>query len=71
MTESTALRGKAPVDAVEGAAAGNAAAGGGNAGLDGAEAGGNPQASDQFVQSLARGLAVIRTFDAGHPEMTL
>lgn len=32
---------------------------------------GNPQASDQFVQSLARGLSVIRTFDASHPEMTL
>ena len=32
---------------------------------------GNPQAGDQFVQSLARGLAVIRTFDAAHPEMTL
>ncbi|HEV7168025.1 MAG TPA: IclR family transcriptional regulator C-terminal domain-containing protein [Micrococcaceae bacterium] len=32
---------------------------------------GNPQAGDQFVQSLARGLAVIRTFDGSHPEMTL
>ena len=30
-----------------------------------------PVASDQFVQSLARGLAVIRAFDAQHPEMTL
>ncbi|WP_138445103.1 IclR family transcriptional regulator domain-containing protein [Sinomonas susongensis] len=27
--------------------------------------------SDQFVQSLARGLAVIRAFDADHQEMTL
>lgn len=30
-----------------------------------------PQASDQYVQSLARGLAVIRAFDAEHPLMTL
>ena len=30
-----------------------------------------PVASDQFVQSLARGLAVIRAFAAQHPEMTL
>lgn len=30
-----------------------------------------PQAGDQFVQSLARGLAVIRTFDAHHAQMTL
>ncbi|GAA3282064.1 IclR family transcriptional regulator domain-containing protein [Nesterenkonia halobia] len=30
-----------------------------------------PAASGQFVQSLARGLAVIRTFDADHPQMTL
>ncbi|ACL41799.1 transcriptional regulator, IclR family [Pseudarthrobacter chlorophenolicus A6] len=30
-----------------------------------------PQASDQFVQSLARGLAVIRAFDAERPVMTL
>lgn len=29
------------------------------------------QASDQFVQSLARGLAVIRSFDADHTAMTL
>ena len=28
-------------------------------------------ASDQFVQSLARGLAVIRAFDAEHVQMTL
>lgn len=27
--------------------------------------------SDDFVQSLARGLAVIRAFDADHPELTL
>lgn len=32
---------------------------------------GPPQASDQYVQSLARGLAVIRAFDAIHPVMTL
>ncbi|MEA5455950.1 IclR family transcriptional regulator C-terminal domain-containing protein [Sinomonas sp. JGH33] len=31
----------------------------------------NPAAGDQFVQSLARGLAVIRAFDADHQEMTL
>lgn len=30
-----------------------------------------PIASDQFVQSLARGLAVVRAFDAEHQEMTL
>ncbi|WP_457964344.1 helix-turn-helix domain-containing protein [Arthrobacter sp. D1-29] len=30
-----------------------------------------PQASDQYVQSLARGLAVIRAFDGDHPVMTL
>ncbi len=30
-----------------------------------------PQASDQYVQSLARGLAVIRAFDANNPVMTL
>jgi IclR family pca regulon transcriptional regulator len=30
-----------------------------------------PKASDQYVQSLARGLAVIRAFDADHPVMTL
>lgn len=30
-----------------------------------------PQAGDQFVQSLARGLAVVRAFDADHQEMTL
>ncbi len=30
-----------------------------------------PQASDQYVQSLARGLAVIRAFNAQHPVMTL
>jgi IclR family pca regulon transcriptional regulator len=28
-------------------------------------------ASGEFVQSLARGLAVIRAFDADHPELTL
>lgn len=31
----------------------------------------SPQASDQYVQSLARGLAVIRAFDTDHPLMTL
>jgi len=30
-----------------------------------------PQAGDQYVQSLARGLAVIRAFDAANPQMTL
>jgi IclR family pca regulon transcriptional regulator len=30
-----------------------------------------PPASDQYVQSLARGLAVIRAFDTDHPMMTL
>jgi len=30
-----------------------------------------PGASDQFVQSLARGLDVIRAFDAARPRMTL
>ncbi|UVJ40053.1 IclR family transcriptional regulator C-terminal domain-containing protein [Arthrobacter sp. CJ23] len=30
-----------------------------------------PQASDQYVQSLARGLSVIRAFDAANPVMTL
>lgn len=30
-----------------------------------------PQAGDQYVQSLARGLAVIRAFGAEHPVMTL
>ncbi|MHA7223908.1 IclR family transcriptional regulator domain-containing protein [Arthrobacter sp. RHLT1-20] len=37
----------------------------------GAKAGGAPAASDQYVQSLARGLAVIRAFDTDHPKMTL
>jgi IclR family pca regulon transcriptional regulator len=32
---------------------------------------GAPAASDQYVQSLARGLAVIRAFDTDHPQMTL
>jgi IclR family pca regulon transcriptional regulator len=31
----------------------------------------NEETSGQFVQSLARGLAVIRTFDAANPVMTL
>lgn len=31
----------------------------------------SPQASDQYVQSLARGLAVIRAFGPDHPVMTL
>jgi IclR family pca regulon transcriptional regulator len=30
-----------------------------------------PHAGDQYVQSLARGLAVIRAFDTDHPLMTL
>lgn len=30
-----------------------------------------PAASDQYVQSLARGLAVIRAFDTEHADMTL
>lgn len=30
-----------------------------------------PQAGDQYVQSLARGLSVIRAFDAANPVMTL
>ena len=30
-----------------------------------------PEASGDFVQSLARGLAVIRAFDAEHPELSL
>ncbi|WP_461164228.1 IclR family transcriptional regulator domain-containing protein [Arthrobacter sp. R4-81] len=30
-----------------------------------------PPAGDQYVQSLARGLAVIRAFDTDHPLMTL
>lgn len=37
----------------------------------GTRADGAPAASDQYVQSLARGLAVIRAFDAEHPLMTL
>ncbi|MET1022213.1 MAG: IclR family transcriptional regulator C-terminal domain-containing protein [Arthrobacter sp.] len=37
----------------------------------GAKADGGPVASDQYVQSLARGLAVIRAFDTDHPKMTL
>jgi IclR family pca regulon transcriptional regulator len=32
---------------------------------------GAPAASDQYVQSLARGLAVIRAFGTDHPKMTL
>lgn len=36
-----------------------------------AASGGAPAASDQYVQSLARGLAVIRAFDTDHPKMTL
>lgn len=35
------------------------------------KAGAAPAASDQYVQSLARGLAVIRAFDTDHSEMTL
>ncbi|MDQ0754812.1 IclR family transcriptional regulator C-terminal domain-containing protein [Arthrobacter sp. B3I4] len=37
----------------------------------GNQAGDGPAASDQYVQSLARGLAVIRSFDSEHPLMTL
>jgi IclR family transcriptional regulator, pca regulon regulatory protein len=37
----------------------------------GARGGSQPAASDQYVQSLARGLAVIRAFDTDHPKMTL
>ena len=37
----------------------------------GARPGTAPAASDQYVQSLARGLAVIRAFDTDHPKMTL
>jgi IclR family pca regulon transcriptional regulator len=37
----------------------------------GARAAEAPAASDQYVQSLARGLAVIRSFDSDHPLMTL
>lgn len=33
--------------------------------------GGQPEPSDQYVQSLVRGLSVIRAFDADHPAMTL
>ena len=33
--------------------------------------GATPAASDQYVQSLARGLAVIRAFDTEHADMTL
>jgi IclR family transcriptional regulator, pca regulon regulatory protein len=32
---------------------------------------GQPEPSGQFVQSLARGLEVVRAFDAEHPRMTL
>lgn len=37
----------------------------------GAEADASRDPSGQYVQSLARGLNVIRAFDADHPEMTL
>jgi IclR family pca regulon transcriptional regulator len=36
-----------------------------------AEAADGTKSSDDFVQSLARGLAVIRAFDAEHPALTL
>jgi IclR family transcriptional regulator, pca regulon regulatory protein len=39
--------------------------------IEAAKGGGAPAASDQYVQSLARGLAVIRAFDTDHPKMTL
>lgn len=32
---------------------------------------GHPEPSDQYVQSLVRGLSVIRVFDAEHPQLTL
>ena len=35
------------------------------------DAEGSPEPSDQYVQSLVRGLNVIRAFDQDHPEMTL
>lgn len=31
----------------------------------------HPEPSDQYVQSLVRGLSVIRAFDAEHPQLTL
>lgn len=37
----------------------------------GEASGDSAAAREDFVQSLARGLAVIRTFDAEHPELTL
>jgi IclR family pca regulon transcriptional regulator len=39
--------------------------------IEAARSAGAPAASDQYVQSLARGLAVIRAFDTDHPKMTL
>ena len=39
--------------------------------IEPARSGSAPAASDQYVQSLARGLAVIRAFDTDHPKMTL
>lgn len=42
-----------------------------DAAVSGAPQAGSPQASDQYVQSLARGLSVIRAFDAANPVMTL
>lgn len=39
--------------------------------VQGTQAAEAPAASDQYVQSLARGLAVIRSFDSDHPLMTL
>ena len=39
--------------------------------IEAAKSAGAPAASDQYVQSLARGLAVIRAFDTDHPKMTL
>lgn len=37
----------------------------------GPEASGQPEPSGQYVQSFARGLSVIRSFDSENPEMTL
>jgi IclR family transcriptional regulator, pca regulon regulatory protein len=39
--------------------------------IEAAKSAGAPAASEQYVQSLARGLAVIRAFDTDHPKMTL
>src|SRR5690554_6835815 len=38
---------------------------------DSTESDGSRDPNGQYVQSLARGLSVIRAFDGDHPEMTL